>query len=293
MKGKKNMNMTNKLKELLPDVNLSEDFEEKFGALLEVAVNSRVEKEIENIKKAADEYANYVVSESEKKYAELNNQITDITEKAQAYADYVVEEMTNRVESYCEYVVESFVKDHTSKLIDTENYLSMAKAFAEIKETFERNYFGLNSEPASVALQEKLDNVTNEFNQLFETHRKLKEDIAAYNEYVENENRKSIFEDKTKNLALTQKNKLEKIMSTYNNDNLRLYEETLNLLIAEMQNNKENITESSKPNEENVTENKPKKSEVGYGLFTALSEGVDEVDRMSHYLKSFKGLKSS
>lgn len=285
--------MTNKLKELLPDVNLSEDFEEKFGALLEVAVNSRVEKEIENIKKAADEYANYVVSESEKKYAELNNQITDITEKAQAYADYVVEEMTNRVESYCEYVVESFVKDHTSKLIDTENYLSMAKAFAEIKETFERNYFGLNSEPASVALQEKLDNVTNEFNQLFETHRKLKEDIAAYNEYVENENRKSIFEDKTKNLALTQKNKLEKIMSTYNNDNLRLYEETLNLLIAEMQNNKENITESSKPNEENVTENKPKKSEVGYGLFTALSEGVDEVDRMSHYLKSFKGLKSS
>lgn len=285
------MNITNKLKELLPDVNLSEDFEVKFGALLETAVNSRVENEIETIKKAADEYANYVVAESEKKYDELNNQITDITEKAQAYADYVVEEMTNRVESYCEYVVESFVKDHTSKLVDTENYLSMAKAFAEVKEVFEKNYFGLNSEPASVALQEKLDSVTNEFNQLFETHRKLKEDVVAYSEYVESENRKSIFEDKTKNLALTQKNKLEKIMSTYNNDNLHLYEETLNLLIAEMQNTKETISENLMTNDEKVLETKPKKSDVGYGLFTALSEGTDEVDRMAQYLKSFKSVK--
>lgn len=243
------MNLLEQLKDLLPDVEISDDFVAKLTASIETVVAQRVEEETKEIHEKADEYA-----------ATIQQEVEDIKEKASAYADYVVEEMTQQVEDYCEFVIEQFVKDEQKKLVETEEYIRMSKTLNNIREAFEKNYFQLNSEPASKEMERQLKESKDDFNKLFEEHRILKRQIQEYSEYVENENRKAIFESVTVDLADTQKERLVRLMERAEFSDLESYKLGLEMMVEEL-GFKEHKEESiEKPIVPTITENRTKET---------------------------------
>lgn len=227
------MNIKETLASLLPNVEISDEFVTKLTASIETAVAQRVVEET----KAIQEKAEADKTELEEKAAEYeayaNEQIKEITDKANAYSEYVVEEMTQKVEDYCEYVVEKFVNDNKAQMVETAEYARMAKVLKNIRESFETNFFQLDSAPAQQNLQKQVEESKQAFNELFEDHRTLKRQISEYSNYVENENRKAIFNKITEGMADTQKERLERLVEKANFENLEEYEEGVNLMAEE------------------------------------------------------------
>ncbi len=234
------MKIEEQLANLLPGVEISEEFVKKFSASIETAVAKRVETQTKAIEEKAEKYV-----------AEAKAQIEEITSKANAYAEYVVKEMTKKVDDYCEFVIEKFIEENKRKLVETEEYCRMSKTLRAIKESFEKNYFQLNAEPANKDLLMKLKESKDAFNQLFEEHRSLKHKIDEYGQYVEKQNRKNIFETLTINLADSQKEKIAKLVERANFDNLATYETGVKLLVEELDTKVSKITETKKPTIEN------------------------------------------
>lgn len=217
------MNLKEQLKELLPDVDISDEFVSKLTASIETVVAQRVEEETRHIHEKADEYS-----------VMIQQEVEDVKEKASAYADYVVEEMTKKVEDYCEFVIEQFVKDEKQKLVETEEYCRMSKVMNTVRRVFEENYFQLDSEPATQAMDDQLKESKADFNNLFEDHRTLKRQIEEYNKYVESENRKAIFESVTQDLADTQQERLSRLVERAEFPNLESYKLGLEMMVEEL-----------------------------------------------------------
>jgi hypothetical protein len=255
------MNIKEQLATLLPGVEISEEFVSKLTASIEATVAQRVDEQTAKIKQLADEQKE-----------EIENQLKEVTDKANAYAEYVVEEMTKKVEDYCEYVVEQFVEDNRAKLVETEEYCRMAKVLRSIKEAFETNFFQVNNiEPATQALADQLAEARIEHNKLFEQHRNLKRQLEEYSAYVEEENRKAVFESVTADLADTQKERLARLIKTAEFPTIESYREGLNYMVEEITTAKSLITEVS-----------PHKHEDANLVFPPSSTSVD--DRMKAYL---------
>lgn len=251
------------LSELLPGVEISEDFVDKLTASIETVVAQRVDEETRAIHEKADEYA-----------AEVRKEVEDVKEKAAAYADYVVEEMTQKVEDYCEFVIEQFVKEEKQKLVETEEYCRMAKVFNSIRNVFEQNYFQLDAEPANKALETQLAEAKQDFNNLFEDHRQLKRQIQDYSNYVESENRKAIFESITAELADTQKERLSRLVERAEFPSLDSYKIGLEMMVEELGYKTEKTEDvSEKPAaDKNLTEER------------VVEKPSDYVNRMKLYL---------
>lgn len=231
------MDIKEQLTSLLPGVEISDEFVAKLTASIETAVAQRVEEQTVEIKKQAD---------SEK--AAIQEQLDEVVAKANAYAEYVVEEMTKKVEDYCEYVIEQFVEENRAKLVETEEYCRMAKALRAIREAFEVNYFQVSSiEPATKALEEKLEESRKEFNNLFEQHRTLKRQVEDYSKYVEGENRKAVFESATRDLAETQKERLTRLVEKAEFPTLESYKQGLEMMIEEFKPLNENLPNGQEP----------------------------------------------
>jgi uncharacterized protein YdiU (UPF0061 family) len=216
------MNIAEQLKSLLPDVEISEDFVTRLTASIETAVAQRVEEQTKEINKKAEE-----------DLAAVQSEIKEITDKANAYAEYVMEEMTKKVDDYCEFVIEQFVEENRKKLVETEEYCRMAATLNTIREAFETNYFQLNSEPANLETQEKLAESKKDFNELFAQHRELKNQIEEYSQYVETENRKAIFETATKDLAESQKEKVQRLVEKSSFPDRATFEIGLQMMVEE------------------------------------------------------------
>lgn len=260
------MNIAEMLKDL--GVEVSDDFVGKLTASIETTVAQRVQEEVEKVSAQAEEYGEYCKGEIQK-----------IQEKAESYAEYVVEEMTQKVEDYAEYVVEQFVQENEKRLVETEEYNRMAATLRTIRGAFETNYFTLTDEPANQKLTEELDVAKKQFNELFEEHRTLKRQIADYSKYVDGENRKSIFESLTTDLADTQIEKLTKLIESASFETIEAYRAGVELMVQEL------LTATKEPAP--VTESKePEKKEEKPE--TTLIPEEDNSDRMASYLSVIK-----
>lgn len=250
------MNITETLTKLLPGVEISEEFVDKLTALIESTIAERVEEQTKEIQEKADEYASYA-----------KNQIDEISSKANAYSEFVVEEMTRKVEDYCEFVVQEFIRENRKKLVETEEYCRMAQTLNAIRESFQQNYFTLSSEPANKELEEKLKDTKKSFNELFEENRVLKKEIKECVEFIDLEARKAIFKEETKDLAETQREKLQSLIEKARFDNTKMFKEGLKLMVEDMK--------PSAKDKKVVTEKKD----------TLIPEQVSQEERMAHYLK--------
>ena len=267
------MNIKETLSNLLPGVEISDEFVTKLTASIEAAVAQRVEEETKAIQEKAEAEKAELVAKAAEYETFANEQIKEVTDKANAYAEYVVEEMTQKVEDYCEYVVEKFVRDNKSQLVESANYAKMAKVLKKIQEAFETNFFQLDPAPASQSLESQIEESKKAFNELFEEHRTLKRQIAEYSAYVDRENRKVVFARVTEGMADTQKERLERLVEKANFENLEEYEAGVTLMAEEFKQAANKAADSSKPVTEEKKEAKP-----------AITEGASN-DKMKAYLE--------
>ena len=253
------MNIKETLSNLLPSVEISDEFVTKLTASIESAVAQRVVEETESIQRKADQKIKELEEKASEYESYANEQIQEINDKATAYAEYVVEEMTKKVEDYCEYVVEKFVKDNKAQLIEAAEYAKMVKVVKQIREAFESNFFQLNPEPANKSFEKQIEENKKAFNDLFEEHRMLKRQIEDYSAYVDSENRKVIFNRVTEGLADTQKERLERLIEKANFENLDEYESGIELMVEEFKqafatSPKSQVTETKKEEKKVINE---------------------------------------
>lgn len=193
------------------------EYAQEYG---EYIANSNSE-EIESLKESAEAYGEYIKNE-------MQEEIEYITQKANDYSDYVVSEMSTKLESYADYVIEQFIKDHKKDFAQTIELERMKNSFNQIKEAFESNGFTIKESSTELEeLEEKLAEKTNAYNSLFADHIKLKEDMFV-------DNKKSIFESKTRHLADTQKERISKVINNMNFNDISRYETALNIMIEEI-----------------------------------------------------------
>lgn len=211
-----------KLKDVLPGVEITEDFSNKLQALIELAVSEKVE---ENLKESHEKH--------EEEINELKSKVASITEEAEKYSEYVINEMTSKVEGYCDYIVEQFIRENESRFVQTEEYNRMAQAFRQIKESFECNFFPLTSEPANVSLLKQIKESKDSYNILFNTHMSLKKKIDEYSKYVDQCNRTSIFEEMTRDLTVIQKEKIQELVEKANFASIDSYKAGIQLVIED------------------------------------------------------------
>lgn len=267
------MNIKETLTNLLPGVDISNEFVTKLTASIEAAIVKRVDEETKYIQETAELEKQELIKKAEEYEVYANDQIKEVTDKANAYAEYVVEEMTQKVEDYCEYVVEKFVKDNKTQMVETAEYAKMAKVLKNIREAFEANFFQLDPQPANENLEKQIEESRASFNELFEEHRMLKRQIAEYSEYVDRENRKSVFAKITEGMADTQKERLEILVEKANFENIDEYTSGVTLMAEEFR----QVANKSDFSTKWVTEEKKKPKMV-------ISENTSN-DRMKAYLE--------
>lgn len=228
------MNMKETLSTLLPGVEISEEFVSKLTASFETAIAKRIEEETKEL----NDKVIAIQNECEEKIVSIEEeaqaQIKEINDKANAYAEYVVEEMSQKVDDYCDYVIEKFIEEQKSQLVDSIEYSRMANTLKSIQEAFEVNYFKLSEEPANKDIEQKLQESKLAYNELFEEHRTLRRNIEEYSIYVDEMNRKAIFEEQTKNLADTQKEKIERLIEKANFSTIEEFSEGVQYMIEEI-----------------------------------------------------------
>jgi uncharacterized protein YdiU (UPF0061 family) len=229
------MNIAEQFAALLPGVEISEEFVAKLTASIETAVAQRVDEQTKAIEEKAEEYV-----------ASIKKEMEEISEKANAYAEYVVNEMTQKVDDYCDFVIEQFVEENRQKLVETEEYCRMNKVLRSIREAFETNYFQLSTEPANRDLSSKLQEQKEAFNQLFEEHRQLKNQVEAYSKYVEEENRKEAFKNLTEGLADTQINKIASLIEKASFPDTESFKHGVSLMVEEFKSSKASSLSPSK-----------------------------------------------
>lgn len=208
------------LKKLLEGMDLSDDFVLKIQMLVTNAINEKVEQANSSCKEKIDQ----------------------ITEKANAYAEYVLEEMTRKtetevqkiqedlcekVDNYCQYVVERFIEDNKDRWVELNEVNQTREVLAKIKKVFEENYFILEATPANESLVSDLKEAKETYKTLFNDHVKLKEEF-------ENIKRKTIFEESTKNLADTQKEKVSKLIEGLKFNSEKEFSKGIKLMVEEV-----------------------------------------------------------
>lgn len=254
------------LSKALPQTEISEEFMTKLNASFETVIAQRVDEETKQLNKKISAYKRRLIEQKQLNKAYTAKRVKQVTEKAEKYADYVVEEMTKKVESYCNYVVENFVKKNKDRLIESAEYARMAKTLSTIRSVFESNYFQLNPIQGSKHLESQLKESNRAFNELFEEHRILKQQINEYSDYIQKENRKAIFNKLTENLSYTQKEKLKILSEKAKFDTIEEFEEGISLMIEEY---------NHQPNNKYISEEKETKT-----------VSIDTNDKMKSYLEN-------
>lgn len=244
------MTIVEQLRKLLPDTEISEDFASKIQAVFTEAVEAKTKeiedeykKELSEVVEKANAYAEYVKEETNPE---------NVIGAANDYADYVIDYITDKVDAYCDFIVESFVEENKDLLIETHEYNRMVETLRTIREAFETNYFALSDESPSKKVVRELEETSNAYNELFNKHVELQEQVEKYSQYVEECNRENIFEKLTHDLADTQKDKLKALVEKTQFSTSEDFEEGVRLMIRELHSNtateeKKVVEEGTKP----------------------------------------------
>lgn len=217
-----------KLKELMPDIEISDQFADKLQESVQLTVAELVERKVTEIE------------------AEKAAEIAKLTEQANAYAEYVIEETTNKVDEYCSFVVEQFIEENKQKLVEHEDYVRTVGALKSIKESFEKNYFTLNTDAVIDSLKEEQAKDKELYGKLFEANQELKKEMSALKESVEADKRKNLIESLVSSLADTQKEKIRKLVEGSSFSSLETMAEGVKLMINELNLNKNQDVKEAK-----------------------------------------------
>jgi hypothetical protein len=206
------MDIAQELKGLLESVELSEDTLIKLKLMVEQAIQARtasLQEEIETVKKEAEK------------------QIEQIKEKADEYAQYVVKEMSEKIDSYAEYVVEKFIEENKASLIEHQEFLRMKNIFEGVKRAFEEGFVKLDESDVVAELQSKLDESTEAYNKLFE-------ETVALKKQIEEQQFAAVFENLTRDLAETQREKILKLIENVRFASVDEFKRGVELMIEEI-----------------------------------------------------------
>lgn len=207
--------MLEEIKSLLGE-QLQEGVAEKLVELVENHVTERVDE----IKEQAEAFGVYL-QESAEAYGE------HLQEAAENYGGYVKQEVTGMLNEYIEFAVNDFITENTEKFKRLEDYERQSSALSMIKEAFESN--GFEADAAKVAISAK--------SELAEAKAKLAEaevEATRLNEELATAKMVIIFEEVTRNLADTQKERVKELSEAVTFDGLEDFTKTISLLVEQV-----------------------------------------------------------
>lgn len=236
-----------------------------------------LEHEREDLIEKADEYAKTIREELNEKIEEREHLVREeMIEQGEAYGQHLAEEYANKLESYAQYVVEQFVESNKKILSENKHYEKMKGALDSIRETLAESLNLTVEQPDEVrALESQLEESKAEYN-------KLASSYAQLNESVEALERTQIFEEFTKTLADTQREKVQRLMEGMDTRSKEDYRRTLKLMVEEVIGKEKTITEDVTP-QKKITS--PGINYDGNVKFPSKEE-PDFQERMQRYLAS-------
>lgn len=274
------MDTTKELAELFEGVELSEDTLVKMKMMMEKAIQEKTDLlkeevsalnkqiirkdaehalEIKNLTEKAEEYGLFLQEKADEygnflqeKADEYGNFLQEnaeaygifLQEKANDYGQHVVAEMTDKVDDYTSYVVEKFVNENKAALIEQNEYDRMKKLFENVKTAFEHNSFKLNEEievPKDTSLETKLKESLEAYNELYGEFAEVKKNFEEMQYSM-------VFENVTKDLADTQKERVNKLVKNVSFSSISEFQRGVELMVEE-------IVASSKTKQLNEVEN--------------------------------------
>ncbi len=253
---------TEDLKNIFPDIELSEDVIVKMKLMLEEKIKAKVEEELEDEKKkCADEVKQVTeMAEAYKQYAE--QKIEEIKQQFAEQEELKIQEMNEKINAYADFIVEKFIREKEQQFVETNEYKRIKAIFEKFKAIFEQAGFELNN-PVSIQENAELKELKENYNTLFEKYCLLER---------ENENMQYaiIFEETTRNLAEIQKEKIRSLIEHVSFDNVNEFKKGLQIMIDQ-------LTESKK-----VEENTSIEPTV---IENVKSANVNTNNQMHKYLK--------
>lgn len=240
------MDLDVELKSLAEELQLSDDLLLKFKVMVESYIQDKLEEtnkqhkqEIEMIEeqhseviKSLQEEINFITEKAEE-YGQM------LQEKADEYGQFVAEETLEDASKYADYVVEKFIEEHSDKFIKESEYSKMKNVFESIKKSFETNMFILESaEPDEDSKSDE-----SELNEAKEQYSKIFDELVEMKTKYNNLQKEILFEEKTKTLADTQKERVIALLESVNPKSLEEYGKSLDLIVSEIAKKQTTITE--------------------------------------------------
>ncbi len=245
------MNITQEIKELFNDAELSEEILNKMQTLLSENIASKTnalseevvalkvqiaelteihKTEIADLEEKANEYGTFLQEKADEYGTFLQEKAdeygTFLQEKADEYGKYVIEEFATKVDDYTSYVVEKFVDEHKSALLEENEYNRMKKIFEEIKTSFEHNQFKLN-EIAPIDNNVELEESTKAYNELYGEFMNVKKQY-------EDMQFSMLFENMTRDLTDTQKERINKLIKNVSFSSIDEFKRGVELMVEEI-----------------------------------------------------------
>lgn len=253
------MALTNEeIKTLLGEGEVSDDTVTKLKIMLENVIASKTEaltEELEKTKSDAEAYVAHVKEELEAQAEAYGEYVKEEMEsQAEAYAEYVKEETDSQVEAYAEYVVKEFVSENKEALVEGVEYARMKRAFDNIKNVFESEFFRVEPVEGEVdTLKLEISESAKSYESLFENYRSI---------LKENEEMRTaiIFEHVTQGLADTQKERVKTLVENVSFDNITEFQRGVELMVEEVR------TEKNAPQQEQVEEVKTQEKETYFDM---------------------------
>lgn len=234
------MDLDVELKSLVEELQLSEDLILKFKVMIESYAQDKIQtkvdelekqhqSEIEVMEEQHSEVVNNLENELEyvKEKAEEYGQM--LQEKAEEYGQFIAESTLEDASKYADYVVEKFVEEHQDSFIKESEYNRMKKAFDSIKESFESNMFSLDPSES-----DEEDSTETELKEAKEQYEKVFEELLEFKSKYNNLQKEILFEEKTKTLADTQKERVTALLESVNPKSLDEYGKSLDLIVTEV-----------------------------------------------------------
>ena len=204
---------------LLDGENLSEDFKSNISTLIETVVKEKCKAESKKIKKEAEEKAE----------KDLEDEVEEVTEKVDMYLSKVVTEWAKE---------NKVALENSLKVELAENFIH------SLKTLFNENNIEINDEQSSLVeqLQKKVDGLEDKLDESIKENIKLKSEMIS-------EKSLAIFENVSKDLADTDKERFKNLIEDVSVENLEAFEKKIKVIkesvfSKESKNKSENINET-------------------------------------------------
>lgn len=234
--------------------------------------------EREQLIEKAEEYGEMLIEKADA-YGELLKEEFETEKKAlieqqQSFGEEIAKEYADNLENYAQYVVEQFVTENKAQLVEQRNFNRMKTAFEAIKNTLQEHSVQIDPSNEFVKLNEEIELRTEKYNEVLEQ-------LAEAKKELEKMKFTTIFEQKTNDLADTQKEKIQLMLEGMSFKSEDEYSKTLGVLIVEAKNttsDKDQTQQSTK-----VETGTEKYNNLNF-TFNQQKQEQDFSERMNQYL---------